>query len=113
MTEKQKREVLATLVRAGRKDLARQLVHAQSKEAKRAAEEEVLPKIVANLFGRAFKEAEKELLRIQKMQWKNAGEENWVMRHRPLKVMPEEFANDVAYAAFQVMNDAMDVLKIR
>ncbi len=111
MDQKTKQEIVAVLRKQGRGDLVKMMT-AQSKEAKRAAEDEVLP-IIGNVMGKAFREAEKELLRIRDMKWKNLGEENSVMRHRPMKVMPEDFANDVAYAAFQILNNAKGLLKLK
>jgi len=67
-------------------------LHQETVEAaKRAVEDEIIPKIARQIIGKALREAEAEVLRIVEMKFKNSAEENMVMRHKPLRAAHDEF----------------------
>jgi hypothetical protein len=61
--------------------------------AERAVEEEIIPKIVRQILGKALQEAATEVHRIAAGKFKNSAEENMVLRHKPMRADHDEFLN--------------------
>jgi hypothetical protein len=69
-----------------------------SSEAQRAFDDEVYPRVIAGIMEQAKREISKEMLGISNGKWPDEQIEYSVMRHRPMRMMPEDFTDEIMSA---------------